>query len=131
VRAGTTVFGEPVAVLMRREMAVCSGGFDPHCRYSVDLDLWTKILQNGNLYAEKDTLCAFRISSSSWSLSLVHSQAREFVDWMRTCRKNKTLGITVGDMAMGWIRANLLMWQRLIFYHFLFGANQTRRKRQG
>ena len=127
IRSGTNIFGEPVAVLIRREVALRTGGFDGRYRYCVDLDLWVRILQSGNIYVGEESLCAFRVSSGSWSLALAHSQANEFAEWMQKCCENKALNVTVADKVFGLMKACLWMWLRFLFYRFLFGASKPAR----
>ncbi|MDD3275646.1 MAG: glycosyltransferase [Kiritimatiellales bacterium] len=116
IRAGTNLLGEPAAVLMHRETALNVGGFDPAWRFCTDLDLWVRILQYGDLYVDPAVLCAFRVSTQSWSIALVRSQAKEFCRWM-TQRQNDGLLRTVWiDRQAGRMKAYLLMIQRRIFY---------------
>lgn len=116
VRSGTNLFGEPGAVLVRRETALQAGGFDPAWRFCTDLDLWLRILQYGNLYVEPDVLCAFRVSVQSWSISLVWSQAKEFRRWVCERQKGGLLRASRTDRLTGCAKAYVLMMQRWVFY---------------
>jgi len=116
VRAGTNLFGEPAAVLMHRETALKAGGFDPAWRFCTDLDLWVRILQHGDLYADSGALCAFRVSAQSWSMALGHLQAEEFYSWMARRQLDGLLKATRLEMAAGRLNARLLMAQRRVFY---------------
>jgi glycosyltransferase involved in cell wall biosynthesis len=82
VRRGTNIFGEPAAILVRAEAAREAGGFDPRYSYCIDLDFWCRLLSAGDLHVLDDTLCAFRLSSQSWSLSLGHRQRAEFAGFI-------------------------------------------------
>src|SRR5205823_2087273 len=67
VRAGTNPFGEPAAVLFRTSAFRSAGPFRADLPYVIDIDMWCRILQGGDLYACRETLCAFRLRSGSWS----------------------------------------------------------------
>ncbi len=119
VRTGTNLFGEPAAVLMHRETALLAGGFDPAWRFCIDLDFWVRILQYGNVYTTSAALCAFRVSPQSWSMALVHSQAREFCEWMARSQRSGSLKAGRGVLLLGRLNAYALMIQRLLFYRLM------------
>lgn len=78
VRSGTNVFGEPAAILVRTTAVTAAGAFDSRYGFCLDLDLWCRLLADGDLYMLREALCGFRISSQSWSASLASRQQREF-----------------------------------------------------
>jgi glycosyltransferase involved in cell wall biosynthesis len=82
VRAGTNVFGEPAAVLVRTESVRQAGGFNPRYQFCLDLDLWCRLLQTGDLFVIDDALCGFRVSAGSWSAVLARRQHREFGEFV-------------------------------------------------
>lgn len=119
VRAGTNLFGEPATVLLHRETALRAGGFDPAWRFATDLDLWVRILQHGKLFADSAALCAFRVSTQSWSMSLICSQAEEFCAWMKQRQVEGLLNVSCFESGVGRFKAYLLMAQRWMFYKIL------------
>ncbi len=119
VRAGTNLFGEPAAVLMRRETVLRTDGFDPSWRFCMDLDVWVKLLQHGDVFVSREALCAFRVSPQSWSMALVGSQAREFGEWLTRRHGDGLLSVQPGDLRVGRLKAYLLMLQRWFFYGLL------------
>lgn len=121
VCAGTNLFGEPAAVLMNRDAALKAGGFNSAWHFCTDLDLWVRILQYGNLYANATSLCAFRVSAQSWSISLVRVQANEFCLWMKRCQQSGLLHATHTELLGARIRAYVLMMQRWAFYKVVNG----------
>jgi len=121
VRAGTNLFGEPASVLMNREAALKAGGFNSAWRFCTDLDLWVRILQYGNLYADSAALCAFRVSAQSWSISLVRFQAKEFCLWIERCRQDGLFYVTRAEFLTARTRAYLLMMMRWVFYRVVNG----------
>lgn len=76
VRSGTNTFGEPAAVLLRRELMTRCGPFDGTRRYVIDLDYWCRMHRLGDLYA-LETVATFRVVQSSWSVRLAGTQAKQ------------------------------------------------------
>ena len=76
VRAGTNLIGEPSATLCSREVIEAVGGYSLDQNYMVDLDLWMRMLDRGNLAYIPESLCTFRVSRMSWSSRLARHQAR-------------------------------------------------------
>jgi glycosyltransferase involved in cell wall biosynthesis len=60
------LIGEPSAVLFRKSDA--ENGFDPVYRQIVDLDLWFRLLEKGDLVYTCDLLCGFRQHSLQQSV---------------------------------------------------------------
>lgn len=77
VRAGTNVFGEPGAVLLRRDLLQAKGWWDDAYPYLIDLEGYIGVLRHGDLYASQDPLASFRINAGQWSVRLVRSQAEQ------------------------------------------------------
>ena len=83
VRAGTNLFGEPAAVLVRTEAVRAAGAFDPHYQFCLDVDLWCRLLlAGGDVYMHDEVLCAFRVSGASWSATLARRQRHEFREFV-------------------------------------------------
>ncbi len=117
IRSGTNIFGEPVAVMMRTELLKqClpwSGS------YMVDVDMWVKLLQRGDLYAINEPLCNFRISSGSWSRELASQQKELAVEFFREVHKRIPDVVSTSDVRVGWVRASLLERTRRAVYFWL------------
>jgi glycosyltransferase involved in cell wall biosynthesis len=77
VRAGTNLFGEPAAVLLRREALMADGGWDARYAFLIDEATYLRTLQHGDLVALPRTLAAFRVSDQQWSVRLMRTQAQE------------------------------------------------------
>jgi glycosyltransferase involved in cell wall biosynthesis len=86
--AGTNVFGEPVSVLFRAETLQDSLPFSGEWAYLTDLEMYRKVLQHGDFIALKSIDSSFRLSSNSWSQSLVGSQKEEFLRWVEVCKES-------------------------------------------
>ena len=65
VRSGTNPVGAPVAAMFRRSDFDHCGGFDGAMVFTMDVDLWVRLLRRGDFYGLPTTLAAFRISSGS------------------------------------------------------------------
>jgi hypothetical protein len=77
VLAGTNIFGEPSSVLMRRDAMLASGPWSDALPYVIDVDMYVRVLQRGDLFAIAEPLATFRLSTTSWSLALSREQAAQ------------------------------------------------------
>ena len=98
VRSGTNPLGEPAAVLFRAEAFARAGGFDGRSAYMIDLDLYARLLQHGDLFVVPRPLAAFRISRGALSTALAGSQAREAGEFFRRLRERRPDLITRADL---------------------------------
>jgi glycosyltransferase involved in cell wall biosynthesis len=116
VRSGTNPFGEPVAVLMRDSARRAAGGFSAKSPYMIDVDLWCRLLDHGTVVAEAETVGAFRVSQGSWSVELARDQTRQAKALFADLRAAHPDVLTSVDMAVGSVRALVLMAGRRIAY---------------
>jgi len=72
VRSGGNPIGEPMAVTMRKLSLNSAGKFRGD--YVIDLDMWSKLSDQGNALFIEQHLSAFRISKTSWTSNLKKSQ---------------------------------------------------------
>jgi len=83
VRAGTNLFGEPSAVMVRTDAVRAAGGFEPRYQFCLDVDLWCRLLlAGGDVYMHDEALCGFRVSGDSWSAALGRRQRHEFREFV-------------------------------------------------
>jgi glycosyltransferase involved in cell wall biosynthesis len=115
-RAGTNVFGEGAAVLLRRDAAQACGGFRAVRPYVIDLDLWVRLLAWGPMVAVDATLAAFRVSEGAWSVALARKQARQVRGLLAEVRTDPANGVGGLDHAIGWMRAGINAWLRRVVY---------------
>lgn len=82
---GTNVLGEPHAILFRREVALSVMPWSANRPYLLDLDTYTTVLEEESVVvvARKESIGAFRVSTSSWSTRLVSSQIEQMTAWQR------------------------------------------------
>ena len=83
--AGTNMLGEPHVILFRRQALLDAMPWQSHRHYSLDLDTYTCILERESsaAYIRKESVGAFRVSTSSWSTRLVSSQLDDLGAWQR------------------------------------------------
>ncbi len=105
VRSGTNVFGEPAAIMVRADAVRAAGGFDARYNYCIDLDLWCRLLVRGDLYVIDEKLCAFRLSSQSWSAALAGRQHTEFARLIDELAADRGLRLSWFDRKLGRMRA--------------------------
>ena len=80
---GTNILGEPHVILFRREHVLNAMPWHSRRHYSLDLDTYTSILELARAVTvvRKESIGAFRVSTSSWSTRLVSSQLDELGAW--------------------------------------------------
>lgn len=82
-RQGANIFGEPVAVLFRREAMQAALPWDDARPFLLDMFFYAKVLRDHPVVVRRTPVGAFRISASSWSTQLAGRQRTEFRDWQR------------------------------------------------
>lgn len=95
---GTNVFGEPSAVLFRRDAVIKAGAFDGEFPYLIDLDFYSRVLQHGNFVGMDSVDATFRVSASSWSSAIGNQQLAEFLGWISKAQKNGLLSLCEGEI---------------------------------
>jgi glycosyltransferase involved in cell wall biosynthesis len=80
---GTNVFGEPVAILFRREALDAALPWNDDRPFLLDLELYSRILAKGPIVVRREAVGAFRVSDSSWSTRLVATQSAQMRDWQQ------------------------------------------------
>jgi hypothetical protein len=78
---GTNVFGEPLAVLFRRPALDAALSWNDTRPFLLDLELYTRVLQEGPIVVRRAAIGAFRVSSSSWSTRIVKEQIEQLQHW--------------------------------------------------
>ena len=78
---GTNIFGEPLAILFRREVLDAALPWNDDRPFLLDLELYTRVLDTGPIVVRRQSIGAFRVSSSSWSTRLVHEQSEQLRAW--------------------------------------------------
>ncbi len=80
---GTNVLGEPVSVLFRAEPLRASLPWVDSNPLVLDLDMYAKVAEHGQIVVRKESVGAFRVSTSSWSTRLVKQQVEQYRRWQQ------------------------------------------------
>ena len=116
VRAGTNIFGEPGAVLFRREIIEKIGNFHNTFVFLIDVDYWVRMLCHGNVYFDKSILSKFRIHNQSTSVVIRRKQRDEFKVFINEITNKHGIHISKIDIFRGLILSVTLSILRNIFY---------------
>jgi len=101
VRSGGNPIGEPMAVTMRKLSLNSAGKFRGD--YVIDLDMWSKLSDQGSALFIEQHLSAFRISKTSWTSSLKKSQLSSVRTLSKKLRVDSDGAITKFDLLRGQI----------------------------
>ena len=101
VRSGGNPIGEPMAVTMRKLSLNSAGKFRGD--YVIDLDMWSKLSDQGSALFIEQHLSAFRISKTSWTSSLKKSQLSSVRTLSKIIQVDSDGAITKFDLLRGQI----------------------------
>jgi hypothetical protein len=101
VRSGGNPIGEPMAVTMRKISLNSAGKFRGD--YVIDLDMWSKLSDQGSALFIEQHLSAFRISKTSWTSSLKKSQLSSVRALSKKLQVDSDGAITKFDLFRGQI----------------------------
>ena len=101
VRSGGNPIGEPMAVTMRKLSLNSAGKFRGD--YVIDLDMWSKLSDQGSALFIEQHLSAFRISKTSWTSSLKKSQLSSVRTLSKKLQVDSDGAITKFDLLRGQI----------------------------
>lgn len=87
-RQGANIFGEPLAVLFRREALAESLPWEDQHPFLLDMFFYAKILERHPAVVRRESVGAFRISSSSWSTRLAEKHRHQFRVWQQHVERN-------------------------------------------
>ena len=119
------IIGEAATVLIRREAISGAGEFDGSLPYVIDLDYWVRVLQQGDLFVMNEYLAAFRISSTSWSVSITGSQTENFSAFIDKIRHYYGIALSPFDVLNGKVMSRINTQLRRIFYRICLGRTVT------
>ena len=116
---GTNVLGEPHVILFRRQELIQAMPWVSRRPYLLDLDTYTNVLtaEDSVAVVRKESVGAFRVSTSSWSTRLVTLQRQHMAAWQseHAARSNPNVGRRV--------RAHIALHQqhlmRIVTYSWL------------
>jgi glycosyltransferase involved in cell wall biosynthesis len=119
VSSGTNIFGEPSSVLIRGTALRASGPWSDALPYLIDADMYVRVLKHGDFFAMPESFATFRLSATSWSLSLARQQARQNRAFQREVRAAFPQDVRTADVVMGGLRAEAHAWARRLAYVLL------------
>lgn len=123
IRSGGNIIGEGGAIMFRKNIISKTGEFNSTIFYVLDLDLWYKILLNGNLYALPDVLSAFRISASSASVNVIDKQYQDVKSFINLIYSKKNYKVTFINSKIGIFKAYVLTKAKKILYKKLLNKS--------
>ena len=117
---GTNVFGEPVAILFRREALDAALPWNDDRPFLLDLELYSRILANGPIVVRREAVGSFRVSDSSWSTRLVATQSAQMRAWQEEVEAQ--LSPTMGQR----LKARTSLHSRKLLRRVAYRALKTR-----
>ncbi len=123
--SGASLVGPPGAVLFSAAAARAAGRFDARHPFVIDLDYWCRLLLHGDGYAIPETLCAFRLSRGSWTVTLGRQRSRDYVAWVDGLRRQPEFAVTPMVAAIARQRARLNGWLRTLVIRLALRTPQT------
>jgi glycosyltransferase involved in cell wall biosynthesis len=119
IRSGGNIIGEGGAVMFRREILAKTGVFTSKIFYILDLDLWFKILLNGDLYAMPEIVSAFRVSASSASVQVANKQKEDYFNFIKLIYAKGEYKLSPFSYRYGLLKTALMTEAKKIFYKFV------------
>jgi putative flippase GtrA len=129
VRRGANRVGEPVAPLVRTETARAVGGFDESEPYCIDLAMWLRLLERGDLFVLDRAVAKYRIVETSWSAAVATSQDADVAALLHETVERGAFGATAQDAEAGVRSAKRQARGRRLVYRGLFDRELHRQVR--
>jgi glycosyltransferase involved in cell wall biosynthesis len=127
VRSGGNPIGGPVAVMFRRADFERSGGFTTDFPFLADMDLWVRLLHNGDFYSVPGTHASFRIRGGSiHGLTSARDQLAQSIEFDKLLGDDPRWSISVSDRIHGRVRCYEQQLRRTV----LFASTKWRVKRR-
>jgi glycosyltransferase involved in cell wall biosynthesis len=116
VVSGSNIFGEPACVLIRRQTLRDAGGWDGRYPYVIDLSTYVNVLLRGDFLGIDESLAAFRLSSSQWSVHLAREQSRQVIGFHHRVAADASGLLSRADLLRGDARARGMAFVRRLAY---------------
>lgn len=94
---GTNVIGEPLTVLFRTKALQSELPWLDANPLMLDLSMYAKVAELGDLVIRRESVGAFRVSKTSWSTHLANSQVHQTREWQKTYAAEHLASITQID----------------------------------
>jgi glycosyltransferase involved in cell wall biosynthesis len=116
VRRGMNLLGEPASVLFRRAALVEHLPWDGSLGYVIDLDMYSRVLQEGSMVAIREPLACFRVTTGSWSSTLAAAQTSHVSGWVQRARTSKLADLSELDIVVADVGITLQAVLRRLAY---------------
>lgn len=115
VRHGGNPIGEPGSVLFRRAAFEAAGGFAADKMLLMDLDMWVRLLDHGDLVGQGESLAAFRLHDTSTTSRVAVEQQAAQAAMIHELATSPAHRVRVVDRVVGSVASRLgrLYWNRL------------------
>jgi len=123
--AGTNLLGEPAAVMFNGAAIRAAMPWRGRLPYLIDLSTYAAVLTGGSLICQDRVLASFRVSTTSWSSSLLSQQAAQFREWRDDVLASGIVTLSPVRRARSDVSLRLRAWARRAY--FMRAARRTRR----
>jgi len=127
VQRGSNLVGEPCAALLRSSAVQQVGGFNEGNPYSIDMEMWLRLLEIGDLYVLDEPVANFRIVGASWSAAVADTQDADVIALLDETAGRAAFGTTAADARGGAKQARKQAKGRRLVYKALFDKELHRR----
>jgi len=132
VRSAKNPVGAPVSVMFRRSDFDRCGGFRGPNQFTLDLDLWTRLLGFGHFYGMPETLATFRIRGGSLTaLTSARSQLVQQDTFTRRLIDDPRWDIPYADQLVGKLNRYDVLFKRALLFKLSSLRASRRRQRAG
>jgi glycosyltransferase involved in cell wall biosynthesis len=127
VRRGSNLVGEPCAALLRMSAVEQVGGFDEGNPYCIDMELWLRLLEVGDLYVLPEPVANYRIVGASWSAAVADTQDADVICLVNEMTARGAFGTSPADAETGAKQARSQAKGRRLVYKVLFDKELHRK----
>ncbi|TDO18481.1 GT2 family glycosyltransferase [Mycobacterium sp. BK086] len=132
VRSAKNPVGAPVSVMFRRSDFDRCGGFTGPNLFTLDMDLWTRLLGFGHFYGMPETLAAYRIRGGSLTaLTSARSQLAQQDRFTRRLIEDPRWEIPYVDRLVGKLNRYDVLLKRALLFKLSSLRESRRRQRAG
>jgi len=117
VRSGGNPIGPSAAVTFRRKDFDTVGGFKGDLLYPMELELWTRLLRQGDFVGQTDAMAAFRVSADgATAFTSVRAQFGQQLELTRRIAGDGTWRMGNLDRSIGWLGAVTMQARRSLLF---------------
>lgn len=116
VRSGANPIGGLGSVLFRREHFERTGGFDGRRQFTLDLEMYARLLEHGDFLGMSEALAAFRVTSKTLTSHAGRDAYREQLETTRALSAVEIWSLPRRDLALGRLAAPWGKWRRELVF---------------